>query len=250
MGKDTIGTRIKLARERANMTQAQLGAELKLSTRTIVRIETGESGFDVERIEKIASTLNTSTMYLLSETDDPRPSAEKNDSIDQRHMLQSDAVLVPNQILVPVYKNITVCCGLGSDNDTIEGELERYLPLPSELLGVDDEKKVYGMYVEGRSMEAADIPDGSIAVMRIIDDFFYPAWGDPCHVQYERDGFPVDAIKFYYPKRDGSGITLKSADGSGIPPTIFDREDIKRGNPSVSGVVVGVVEFHKPQKGR
>ena len=163
---------------------------------------------------------------------------------------QGRLVVMENQILVPVYKHITACAGKGSDNSYVEGELEQYLPLPAEKLGVRDDKKIYGMHVEGNSMAAADIPDGSIAVIRITDDFFYAERGDPCHVKYERDGFEVDAIKFYYPKKDGSSVTLRSAEGSGIPPFEFDREDLEMRNPFVCGVVVGVVEFYKPQKGR
>ena len=77
MENNAVGTRIRMARQRIGMTQAQLGSMLKVSTRTIVRIENGETIIDVARLEQIASLLKTSTNYLLGKTDNP--SFEENE---------------------------------------------------------------------------------------------------------------------------------------------------------------------------
>ena len=109
---------------------------------------------------------------------------------------------------------------------------------------------VYGRYINDRCMEAASIPDGSIAVVKPIDDDFKAGFGDPCHIQFIKDGCEVDTVLFYYPRKDGSGATLSAAYGSGVPDVDFDREELRKGYLHVCGVVVGVVEFHKPQVGR
>ena len=110
-------------------------------------------------------------------------------------------------------------------------------------------RNTYGCYVNDSSMEAASIPDGSIAVVKPIDDDFKAGYGDPCHIQFIKDGCEVDTIKFYYPRKDGSGATVRAAHGSGVPCVDFDYEELRKGNLHVYGVVVGVIEFHKPQHG-
>ena len=111
-------------------------------------------------------------------------------------------------------------------------------------------RSVYGLYVNGRSMEAANIPDGSIAVVKPTDDHFKAGYGDPCHIRFKKSDCEVDTIKFYYPRKDGSGATVRAAHGSGVPCVDFDYEELRKGNLHVYGVVVGVIEFHKPQSGR
>ena len=69
MDKNSIGERIKAAREKMNMTQAQLAESLGLSTRTIVRIENGEGGIGVERISEVAYLLNEKPSYFIDDTE-------------------------------------------------------------------------------------------------------------------------------------------------------------------------------------
>ena len=230
-----LSARLKALREKADLTQGEFAKRINVSVDTVRRWENGARIPSADNISVISDVLNVSTDYLLEKTESA-----------QKESLQ----VFNNQVIVPVYNSITIHCGEGTDNNNITGELERYLPLPADELGTKDASSVYGLYVDGNSMEAARIADGNIAVIRKCDDWFSPGYGDPCHVQYERDGYMVDAIKFYYPKKDGSSVRLSSAEGSGVPEMTFGHEDLSRGNPNILGVVVGVVEFHRPIKGR
>lgn len=230
-----LSDKIKICRKEKKLTQLELAELLTVSIDSVRRWESGRIIPDAFFLGRLAEIFGVSTDYLLERTESA-----------QKESLQ----VFENQVVVPVYNSVSVHCGEGVDNNNITGELDRYLPLPSDELGTNDASRVYGLYVDGNSMQAARIADGNIAVIRKCDDWFSPSYGDPCHVQYERDGYMVDAIKFYYPKRDGSSVTLSSAEGSGVRDMTFSHEDISRGNPNILGVVVGVVEFHKPIKGR
>lgn len=231
----TISEKIKICRDKAGKQQKDLAKFLDVSIDTVWRWENDKGSPSLLQAQKIATFLNTSVAFLVDENQENKV---------------AEIQRLKNQVVVPVYSNITPHCGDGKDNGDVTGELEQYLPLPAEYVGTDDVKNVYGLYVEGNSMEAARIADGDIAIIRRCDDWYFPGYGDPCYVQYERDGFTVDAIKFYYPRRDGSAVTLRSAEGSGVRELTFEGEDLKNGNPLIRGVVVGVVEFHKPVKGR
>ena len=98
-------------------------------------------------------------------------------------------------------------------------------------------------------MASAKIPDGSIAIIRVCNGDWEPRYGDPCYVQYLHKGFMLDAIKFYYPSKDGKFARIASAEGSGIAPLDFDEEELKAGYLIIKGVVISVVESHKPTKG-
>lgn len=230
------GQRLKKARLEAKYDQLKLAEMVGVHPLTISRYESGQREPRAQEIELIAKALNISVAYLFGESDD--------------FSRTDDLKLFDNQVIIPIYRNITPHCGEGTDNGAIEGELEQYLPLPADYVGTKEASQLYGLYVDGNSMEAARIADGNIAIIRKCDDWFSPGYGDPCYVQYERDGFMVDAIKFYYPKRDGSSVTLRSAEGSGVRELTFDHDDIICGNPNILGVVIGVVEFHKPVRGR
>lgn len=239
------GKYLKEARLKAQLDQKALAEKVDIHPMTISRYETGEREPRISDLQKIASVLNTSVAFLVGEDVSADYLLERTESAKKEALQVFD-----NQVVVPIYNSISVHCGEGVDNGHITGELEQYLPLPSDYLGTKNASSVYGLHVDGNSMEAARIADGDIAVIRKCDDWFSPSYGDPCHVQYERDGYMVDAIKFYYPKKDGSSVTLSSAEGSGVRDMTFSHEDIARGNPNILGVVVGVVEFHKPIKGR
>jgi transcriptional regulator with XRE-family HTH domain len=65
--------RLRELRERLDMTQVELAAQSGVTTAYISRIETGERpniGGDV--LIRLAEALQTSTDYLLGQTDDPR----------------------------------------------------------------------------------------------------------------------------------------------------------------------------------
>ena len=65
------GDRIKEMREKLRLTQARLGEMTGTDSTTISRWETNKVNVSQKYIGKLASALNTSTDYLLGETDDP-----------------------------------------------------------------------------------------------------------------------------------------------------------------------------------
>lgn len=223
-----IGNRLRAVREEAKLTQKELAEALNSSSDTVLRWEKNKSSPSLEDVIKIAKITNTSVAYLAGETDES---------------FQDTIQVFRDQVLVPVYANLTACCGAGIDNCTTGGEIEQYIPLPREQLGYGD---CYGIYVTGTSMELANIPEGSVAVINSSRD---AQNGDPCHVQYIKYGFPVDAIKFFYRKTDGT-VILKAANGSGVPDIEFppEKEEVAD-QVMVCGVVISVITMTKPRIG-
>jgi transcriptional regulator with XRE-family HTH domain len=71
---DTLGSRIRQARERYGMSQVELARRIGVSATALNQIESGKTADPgVSRIVKIAEILGVSTDYLLQRTDDPRP---------------------------------------------------------------------------------------------------------------------------------------------------------------------------------
>ena len=67
-----IGERIRNAREKARLTQAELAELVETEANTISRWERGVAGMRAETISKIAAALKISVAYLLGEIDEPR----------------------------------------------------------------------------------------------------------------------------------------------------------------------------------
>ena len=68
----SLGTRIRELRKKNGLTQTQLGEKVGVDGNTVSRWELGKLGIGKDYILKLAQTLNTSTGYLLGETDDPK----------------------------------------------------------------------------------------------------------------------------------------------------------------------------------
>lgn len=65
--------RLRDLREDADLTQAQVGKELKLPQRTYAYYESGERTIPPEIIVQIAKLYNVSTDYIFELTDNPKP---------------------------------------------------------------------------------------------------------------------------------------------------------------------------------
>lgn len=235
---------LKELRETKKITQEELGKAFGKSKWTVIRIEKGQTEPTCSELEKIASALGVTTDYLMGREEN------KNRLVSTKADEATSTVkLLKDQILVPVYVNIVPHCGPGNNNEGVVGEIDCYLPFSAADLGTHDVNKVFGVQVEGSSMASAKIPDGSIAIIRACNGDWEPRYGDPCYVQYLHKGFMLDAIKFYYPSKDGKFARIASAEGSGIAPLDFDEEELKAGYLIIKGVVISVVESHKPTKG-
>lgn len=67
-----ISKRIAMARKQKSWIQTQLADALGVSIDTVRRWEQGKRSPDADALQKLAHALNTSTGYLLGETDDPK----------------------------------------------------------------------------------------------------------------------------------------------------------------------------------
>jgi transcriptional regulator with XRE-family HTH domain len=63
--KETTGERIRMLRDRAKLSQAQLGAKVNLSFNSICAMEKGRVDPKASKIRQIARVLGVSTDYLL-----------------------------------------------------------------------------------------------------------------------------------------------------------------------------------------
>ena len=66
-----FSSRLKILRNRNNMSQKELANELFVSQQTVAKWETNKSTPNPDMIVEIAEFFNTSTDYLLGLTDDP-----------------------------------------------------------------------------------------------------------------------------------------------------------------------------------
>lgn len=66
-----ISKRIAMARKQKSWIQTQLADALGVSIDTVRRWEQGKRSPDADALQKLAHALDTSTGYLLGETDDP-----------------------------------------------------------------------------------------------------------------------------------------------------------------------------------
>lgn len=63
--KETTGERIRMLRDRAKLSQAQLGAKVNLSFNSICAMEKGRVDPKASKIRQMARVLGVSTDYLL-----------------------------------------------------------------------------------------------------------------------------------------------------------------------------------------
>ena len=72
----SLGTRLKMLRKQMGFSQERLGDLVDAHVNTVRRWENGSRSPDTEMLQKLAQALNTTTGYLLGETDDPaKPAA-------------------------------------------------------------------------------------------------------------------------------------------------------------------------------
>lgn len=70
---DDLGLRIKFARLRKRLTQAELAEKLNIHPVTIGKYERGENRPDPEMLRRLADILEVSTDFLVGRTNDPSP---------------------------------------------------------------------------------------------------------------------------------------------------------------------------------
>lgn len=217
----TMGGRIREARERTGLTQAELAAKIGVTTVTIWRWEGDQRPPRSDYIDKIAEALETTVSFIMGQTSE----------IPAARFLNPD-----DWYELPMLDPTAVACA-GSGNGGMEGillESSRTIQIPREWLGiisVDADKRPYGIRVEGDSMVEAGIPDGADVAINPAAEV---REGDPALVSY---GHRCEwAVKWVHYHPDGS-IELRSSSPR-YPNKIFTREDIEAGFMRILGRVI------------
>lgn len=158
----SLGVRIRELRKQNGLTQSRLGGLIGVDGNTVSRWELEKLGIGKDYVLKIAQALNTSTSYLLGETDDPaRPDAPQTASrvtkLPESNIRPIRGELIDVPVLAP---QSSVCCGNGFDLTEVEAEVDWWEPIPeSWLTGPSGDKSFFITHVEGDSMEPM-IEDG------------------------------------------------------------------------------------------
>ncbi len=224
-----LAGRLREKRKQAGLTLEEFSKRMGVSLNTVYRWESGKHEPDDDTKRRICTFLGITLGYLMG--DDTAESTEG-----------SKAIPVPNQILVPIlHPSYIACAGGGNNLHGVIIEAAEHIPLPLDELGPQGEEPIFGVRVEGTSMEAADIKDGSLAVINPNMEIRY---GDPCLVCF---GIDEAAIKYVYPLPDG-GLRIESADAS-YKKHHFSKEEVEGGLVRIVGPVVKTVWMGKPKRG-
>lgn len=251
-----VGDRIKFLREGLNQSQEELASAIGMHSNTVARWERGELVPRGTSLSKLARALDTSTGYLLGETDDPKRYTSRlselvgtdgNESsllITSKHGIsgspeaesplpESNVRLLSERIVeIPVYP-ISACMGKGFDNEGEACAAIDTLYLSRDSVGIDAPERPFALLVEGNSMSPA-IEDGERIV---VNPNITLGRGDVCLARIRSNGYLRDAVKFYFP-RPGGGCILKSSETSGIPPLEFTPQEVKDNDVVIVGRVV------------
>ena len=231
----SLGNRIRELRKKKGLTQAQLGEMVGSDGNTISRWELNKLGMGKEYILKFAQALDTSTAYLLGETDAPIRAARG--SSRPTELSESNVVLGPTNPMgwrkLPLLSRMTsACAGSGNGLAFADEEVESEQYFPAEIYGkFDPRHPPFLIHVEGDSMEDADIHDGAVAVINPAEEVYD---GDAALVCWNRDQV---AIKLVYWRPDG-GVELHAANPKHSKVYTFSKDDRDEGNFTVKGKVM------------
>lgn len=157
-----LETRLKMRRKQMGLSQEQLGNLVDFHVNTVRRWENGSRSPDAGTLQKLAQALDTTTGYLLGETDDPaRPDfsrpISKAVAPPESNVRPIRGKLIDVPVLAP---QSSVCCGGGFDLTEVEAEVDWWEPIPERwLTGPKGDKSFFITHVEGDSMEPM-IEDG------------------------------------------------------------------------------------------
>ncbi|MEG1837580.1 MAG: S24 family peptidase, partial [Synergistaceae bacterium] len=170
---------------------------------------------------------NTSVAYLMGE--------------EEKEKAPSSEVRLGSFTEIPVLDiSMAASCGAGNGLYGIEGKYTDTICMPVESFAcIDQEKKPFGIHIDGDSMEGAGLADGSIAVINPAEDVIN---GDIALVSYNDSWF----IKWVV--WTPSGVELRSANPNYTTVNI-DTEYTK--DPSwfrIIGKVVEIVKKSKPKR--
>lgn len=230
-----FGERLKRVRK-GRYNQEELASLIGVHTNTISRWENGSRSPDAGTLQKLAQALDTTTAYLLGETDDPAR-VGRTGSPYQSELPESNVVLEHTNPMgwrkLPLLSKMTsACAGNGNGLAFADEEIESEQYFPAEIYGkFDPRRPPFMIHVEGDSMEDADIHDGAVAVINPAEEVYD---GDSALVCWNQDQV---AIKLVYWQPNG-GVELHAANPKHSKVYTFSKEDCDEGNFVVKGKVM------------
>lgn len=160
---ETIGQRIRLARENAGVSQQKLADALDINRVSVSNWENDESKPELQRLSKIAAELNTNVEWLLTATG---PEPEK---IERKRTRGQPVNLIPGDRLLGTGKMPVYAAAQGGDGHVIiTFDPVDMVKRPAELENV---KGGYGLLITGESMIPAFWPGD----MALVNPLLAPA---------------------------------------------------------------------------
>lgn len=90
-----LGTRLKMRRKQIGLSQEQLGELVNFHVNTVRRWENGSRSPDAGTLQEIAKALDTTTTYLLGETDAPQVLAAPVAGASYRQVVEGKNIVSP-----------------------------------------------------------------------------------------------------------------------------------------------------------
>ncbi|MGB9866577.1 MAG: LexA family protein [Bacillota bacterium] len=199
----TFNKRLTELRKSKNLSQDGLARLLGVSRGAVSMWEIGQRVPDRAMLGRIADLFGVSVDYLLERTGDPRP---VDDILRRIGAIPAEEM---DQVMLPVY-----------------GTIRAGDPLPAyqDLLGYEPAPRGAGDFflrVQGDSMDAANVPPGSLVLVKKQD------WLNPndIGVFFVRDEDGA-TIKRYLPQ-NGLIILVPESKNSQHKPRVYREEDIR-----------------------
>jgi len=159
--ESTLGKNIKEAREKAHLTQEELGKAFGKSKWTVLRIEQDKAEPSYAELKKIAQVLGVTTEELIAH----KRLSDFIPGSDVTPVRPSEGRHVPVPLLS---RELTACCGSGIPmyDEVHNPPVKTYSYTISELGGRYDEMRPpVAVYADGACLERSRIQDGDILVI-------------------------------------------------------------------------------------
>ena len=184
--ESTLGKNIKEAREKAHLTQEELGKAFGKSKWTVLRIEQGKAEPSYAELRKIAQALGVTADILMTQKrlSDFIPGSDvssndlmstENAPADQKVSEGKNGrriISMGDWIKVPIVsREWTACCGTGISAADLTNMDEGFVLVDrSRFYRFDDLRRPYAIYCEGDCLESAGIFDGYLAIINPAEE--------------------------------------------------------------------------------
>ena len=219
-----MGEKIKQKRLEIGLNQKTLAGKIGVSQTHLSQVEKGAKGLSRKSLILAANALGLSTEYLLGGT----APMLTDDALDPSNIRYPDIIKVP-------LLDVKTCAGLGSSHlfEDVEVIGEREVSVQRVgVISIYEDKRPFVTIVDGDSMAAAGLPDGTEVVVNPAEEVHS---ADVAMVCFGEDW--KTAIKWIYFK-PGGVIEMRSA-SPGYPVYEYTKE--QQENPENPLIIIGKV---------